>query len=720
MSGTSQHSTGLKIGSLISSSTFWGGLSGSLEVLNAGSEITEPWSFSFTSKYSDFDFYQANETAILNDDGTYTVTVSATAGSADIAADSSLILAFTVNSTSDPDVTLEEIVLDNTPSDGMFQHGSAHNDRLVGGQYKDIIIGDLGKDTIKGKSGNDILIGDNHPHKEIFNDKGYIIKGTKNLFKDRLEGHDGNDLLIDQLGSDHYEGGEGNDHLISLSDSGIPEENKAIPAGVDDGDDLNKLQFKKHYINPASHASNDSLIGGSGTDTFEWRLAINASKAIVDKHTDDDGVINWGMNGVAGENTNYHDHWVDGIGKDKILDFSGTGGEGDQIIIDGHTVKAMIIKESKEISIIGIYSDQGADGERGNGAHDLDILGTIDVYHDGNFSFENDVTIKANDYGAYGNNTGISDLIDNTEALYEHSENRPEGIFKQGSTTDDKLIGSGKDDLILGNQGSDVVKGKLGNDILVGDNGPAQEDYNASGFIAFNILTTYSDKLQGGGGDDTLLDQFGSDHYLGGEGNDHLICLSDSGTPDESLAVPADIDDGDDLNKLIFSSQYINPSAYSSHDKLSGGSGSDIFEWRLSINASKEIVEKHTNTDGVINWGMNGVAGENNNYHDHWVDGIGMDLITDFSGAGGEGDKIIIAGHTVKAMLIDESNRISIIGVYSDQGADGKRGNGAHDLDVLGTIEVRHDGNFSYVDDVSIQAYDYGAYGDNASTSELY
>ena len=39
-------------------------------------------------------------------------------------------------------------------------------------------------------------------------------------------------------------------------------------------------------------------------------------------------------------------------------------------------------------ALIGVYSDQGADGERGNGAHDFDVLGLIKVNHDGNFSFQ--------------------------------------------------------------------------------------------------------------------------------------------------------------------------------------------------------------------------------------------------------------------------------------------------------------------------------------------
>ena len=158
-------------------------------------------------------------------------------------------------------------------------------------------------------------------------------------------------------------------------------------------------------------ASKDILTGGSGADTFEWNLLINASKDIVEKHTNDDEVINWGMNGVAGENDNYHDHWVDGIGRDLITDFSGQGGENDQIIVRGHTVKVKLLSEKPNKAKLGIYSDQGNDGERGNGAHDFDVLGKIVVKHDGNFNFDNDVQVVGVDYGAYGNGAELDQVF---------------------------------------------------------------------------------------------------------------------------------------------------------------------------------------------------------------------------------------------------------------------------------------------------------------------
>ena len=174
---------------------------------------------------------------------------------------------------------------------------------------------------------------------------------------------------------------------------------------------------------------------------------------------------------------------------------------------------------------------------------------------------------------------------------------------------------------------------------------------------------------------------------------------SNAGTPIENPNIQVDVEDGNDIEKLEFSSQYTNPNG-DGNDWLSGTKGANTFDVNLLINAKPEIYQKHIDGNGKIDW--QGVAGENNNYHDHWVDGIGQDTISDFSGSGGEGDKINVVGHTVAVTVLEESDRQIKLGLYSDQGADNSRGNGAHDFDVLGTLTIEHDGNFDYGSDVSV------------------
>ncbi|MEM9569148.1 MAG: calcium-binding protein [Cyanobacteria bacterium P01_E01_bin.34] len=297
----------------------------------------------------------------------------------------------------------------NNGNDRMFgragddlMKGGAGNDLMQGGFGDDEMHGGLGNDTVRGGAGNDVLSGDRTLTAQDFDSEGYLTADAIGEHgNDRLNGGIGDDTITSALGSDTLRGGQGNDRLISYSDSNTPAENPAIPASVNDGNDLDKLAFTQEFINPLGLDANDRLVGGAGADTFEFRLQINAPKDIVAKHTNADGSINWGMNGVAGENNNYHDHWVDGIGFERIADFSGTGGEGDKIIISGHTVTYKVIKENDKMIRLGVYSDQGADGARGNGAHDLDVLGVINVRHDGNFNLQNDVIVDKVDYGAY-------------------------------------------------------------------------------------------------------------------------------------------------------------------------------------------------------------------------------------------------------------------------------------------------------------------------------
>ena len=101
----------LLMASVSSTSSFWGGLSGSFSITNGGSQAIQGWSFQFVSKYNHFDFYNANESAVANNDGTYTITVRAAAAAAPLGAGASLALGFTVTSDNDQDVTLAETVL---------------------------------------------------------------------------------------------------------------------------------------------------------------------------------------------------------------------------------------------------------------------------------------------------------------------------------------------------------------------------------------------------------------------------------------------------------------------------------------------------------------------------------------------------------------------------------------------------------------------------------
>jgi hypothetical protein len=177
------------------------------------------------------------------------------------------------------------------------------------------------------------------------------------------------------------------------SNAGIPLENYNIPMNVDDGNDVEKLDFTQQYASP-NGIGDDVFSGTVGVNTFDVNLLLNAKPEIYQQHIDGEGKIDW--EGVAGNNNNYHDHWLDSMGQDTIVNFSGTGGEGDKINISGHTVEIVLLEESDNQVKLGVYSDQEADGTRGTGAHDFDVLGTLTINHNGNFDYSSDVVVDPN------------------------------------------------------------------------------------------------------------------------------------------------------------------------------------------------------------------------------------------------------------------------------------------------------------------------------------
>ncbi|MEO0530612.1 MAG: LamG-like jellyroll fold domain-containing protein [Planctomycetota bacterium] len=203
-------------------------------------------------------------------------------------------------------------------------------------------------DDIHSGYGDDLLIGD----------------GAAN----RLDGGHGEDILS---------GGPGDDLLVSRSDGREP----VIAQDYSGEDPRNEVNAATGTIYPDQPiASDDFLIGGDGADTFRFEILINAKERILFKHVEDDGTIDW--KGVTGENNDVHDHWVDRIGDEVIMDFDRS--EGDKIEIVGHTVDVYRVTHLDsdrdgvlDSSVMYLQSNQG-----NAGAHNKDQLGTITVYGD--------------------------------------------------------------------------------------------------------------------------------------------------------------------------------------------------------------------------------------------------------------------------------------------------------------------------------------------------
>ncbi|MEM8789984.1 MAG: LamG-like jellyroll fold domain-containing protein [Pseudomonadota bacterium] len=271
----------------------------------------------------------------------------------------------------------------------------------------------------------------------------------------------------------------------------------------------------------------------------------------------------------------------------------------------------------------------------------------------------------------------------------------------------------------------DVIEAKGGDDSVDGQGGD-DEIYGGYG----------DDQIYGGDGDDVIDGGRGSDMIVGGAGNDILISRSDAGEQrigQLAIGNPTRPDpDGEvnqDRQKLI---GWENMPLVSD-DILVGGEGEDIFLFSPQINAKLEIIEKHTRADGSINWA--GVAGENDELHDHWVDAWGIDVIADY--VAGE-DQIAIIGHTAEICDISyrdvdgDGDLESIITVHSNQSGPCARtgqptcncqadlsngGGGAHDRDILGYIVVH--GDRVEEDDVQLDAgVTYGIVDNIADVAE--
>ena len=255
----------------------------------------------------------------------------------------------------------------------------------------------------------------------------------------------------------------------------------------------------------------------------------------------------------------------------------------------------------------------------------------------------------------------------------------------------DTISGGGGNDDIDGGAGNDTLDGGDGNDAILGGYG--------------------NDVVSGGGDDDSLDGGHGEDALSGGDGNDVIISRADGREPE----IAQDFDASDDPDgEIDVASRRLYPSQAEmpANDTLTGGAGADEFRFETLINTKLDIINKHVNDDGTIDW--MGVAGENDNVHDHWVDGIGDDTITDFNRD--EGDRIVIEGHTTEVSSIDvrdvngDGDLDSVLQLRSNQGAGG----GAHNLDLLGTITVLD--NEITEDDFTVDAG--VAYGIVATISE--
>ena len=439
-----------------------------------------------------------------------------------------------------------------------------------------------------------------------------------------VDGGAGNDLLMGDDGDDLIDGGAGNDTLFGGDDD------DTLIGG--DGDD--QLTGGEGKDNISGGAGKDTIFGGTDGDTVDGGAGgFNADPAL---NTDDDTLDLTGLNfrlrdlepdsngnGQNGTVDLYNDDGTS-AGSFKFTEIENIIGEEMAGPVDG-----LDSGEDMAPGYTDAQGDQidGTDGINdtifGNGGDDTIDSGLGDDTVDGGSGddtftltdgVDNDVIIG----GESGETDG--DVIDSTavdDDLTVTFTDKEEGTLTNGSGTTEfseieRLELGGGDDTVTGSGGDENVLTGDGNDVVNAGGGDDTIDGQGG-----------NDTIDGGKYDDSLIGGDGNDSLVGGEGDDVLIGnkpgaigVPDTDVPLVSKPFDQDTNPNDDKDTLI---------GGAGNDTIDGGDDADYIDGG--------------DDDDVIEGGID---------NDTIYGGSGNDTITDVQGAdeiyGGDGDDLIEAG----------------------------------------------------------------------------
>ena len=439
-----------------------------------------------------------------------------------------------------------------------------------------------------------------------------------------VDGGAGNDLLMGDEGDDLIDGGAGDDTLFGGNDD------DTLIGG--DGDDQLTGGEGKDKI--SGGAGKDTIFGGTDGDTVDGGAGgFNADPAL---NTDDDTLDLTGLNfrlrdlepdsngnGQNGTVDLYNDDGTS-AGSFKFTEIENIIGEEMAGPVDG-----LDSGEDMAPGYTDAQGDQidGTDGINdtifGNGGDDTIDSGLGDDTVDGGSGddtftltdgVDNDVIIG----GESGETDG--DVIDSTavdDDLTVTFTDKEEGTLTNGSGTTEfseieRLELGGGDDTVTGSGGDENVMTGDGNDVVNAGGGDDTIDGQGG-----------NDTIDGGKYDDSLIGGDGNDSLVGGEGDDVLIGnkpgaigVPDTDVPLVSTPFDQDTNPNDDKDTLI---------GGAGNDTIDGGDDADYIDGG--------------DDDDVIEGGID---------NDTIYGGSGNDTITDVQGAdeiyGGDGDDLIEAG----------------------------------------------------------------------------
>ncbi|MDD5276899.1 MAG: calcium-binding protein [Methylovulum sp.] len=414
---------------------------------------------------------------------------------------------------------------------GIFNWSASVTDITVDPYYDDYSDGEnryvnfdaVERFNLTGGSGNDSLAGD--------------------IYNDTLIGGAGNDTLNSARGSDWIDGGAGVDlwqadystatNNINVQLSAATDVN-AIKSGITGGvvKNIEQLNFSSgsgnDVISTAPFKYNDSIWSNGGNDTIN--VGIGGRDYVHGGDGVDLGIFNWSTSTTDITVDPYYDDYSDDQGRyvnfDAVERFNLTGGSGNDHLAGD------------------IYNDilTGGAGndvlESGRGSDIINGGTGVDLWQADYSTSTNAINVQlSTTLNANGIKGGIAGgVVKNVEHLHLSSGSGNDVISTTPFAYDDNIWSNAGDDSInVGKGGRDYVNGGAGVDLGIFDWSasttaitvdPYYDDYSdgEGRYVNFDAVERFN--LTGGSGNDFLAGDSYSDRLIGGLGRDTLNSVS--------------------------------------------------------------------------------------------------------------------------------------------------------------------------------------------------
>ena len=491
--------------------------------------------------------------------------------------------------TAEPDEVFSVTLI--AASGGVSVDGATATGRILSDDLPVIFSGTTGHDSLIGTAARDRLTGDAGNDTLSGNAGADLLFGGRG--KDALSGGEGNDTLRGGAEGDTLHGGSGEDWLdYRDSGSGVSINLGAGTAsgGDAEGDSLSEME---HVFGSAFA---DTLIGNAGRNVLVGNAGRDHLSGQAGSDKLDGGAGADTLDGGGGSDWAIYGRSTAGVMID-LGSGSAVGGyaQGDILIgieaLLGSRFEDVLTGDGRDNHLNGGQGDDSLSGQDGHdrliggaGADTMDGGAGIDSL---DYAGSRAAVIVNLETGVASGGDAEGDSFTRVENI--HGSQHDDSLT--GDATDNVLIGREGDDTITGGDGHDRIRGGSGADVLMGGDGVDWLDYRGSG--AGVVVDLLNAAASGGDAQGDTFSGFenleGSAHrdILTGDGAANVIC--GGGGND-------DIDGGAGMDTLI---------GGEGSDILRGGAGADVFVFGRPARS-----------------------------------GISLDQIIDFSGTGGDGDRI--------------------------------------------------------------------------------